>query len=89
MRQTLPIDAGTLWELFKGAPPFHPRPTTFPVVPGVLQVCEVALEGNLLGGSKEVQFLSSGVETTGQQVSTGGNNASDNSWSPTTGDYFD
>ena len=59
------------------------------VVPGVLQVCEVMLEENLLGGSKEVQFLSSGVETTGQQVSTGGNTASDNSWSVTTGDYFD
>ena len=38
------------------------------VVPGVLQVCEVALEGNLLGASQAVQY--SNIETTGHQVST-------------------
>lgn len=38
------------------------------VVPGVLQVCEVMLEENLLGASQAVQY--STVETTGQRIST-------------------
>ena len=38
------------------------------VVPGVLQVCEVMLEANLLAGSNEVMAPPSAIETTGQQV---------------------
>ncbi len=57
------------------------------VVPGVLQVCEVMLERDLLGLSHAVQ--ASSVETTGHQVVTGANDATD-TWSTTTsGDYFD
>ena len=37
------------------------------VVPGVLQVCEVALEGNLLGASQEF-MQNSAIETTGHQI---------------------
>jgi hypothetical protein len=40
------------------------------VSPRVLQTCGVALELNLLGASKEVKFMTNGIETTGQEVST-------------------
>ena len=40
------------------------------VSPRVLETCGVALELNLLAASKEVMFLSNGIETTGHEVST-------------------
>ena len=81
-------NAGTLWELFIGAPAFRPRPTAFPVVPGVLQVWEVLLERDLLGLSKEVR--TSSIRTTGQELEANTNHETD-LWSITTdgGDQFD
>lgn len=56
------------------------------VVPGVLQVCEVLLEVDLLGLSHAVQ--TSSVETTGQQVKT--ESHENDVWSTTTaGTDFD
>ena len=57
------------------------------VVPRVLQVCQVALEVDLLGASKEVR--TSSVRTTGQEVET--KNHESDIWSITTdsGDLFD
>ena len=58
------------------------------VVPGVLQVCEVLLERDLLGASKAATFSS--VRTTGQELETNTSHESD-PWSITTnvGDQFD
>lgn len=60
------------------------------ISPRVLETCEVALELNLLGESREVQFMSSGIETKGHEVVTGGNTVGA-TWSDGTaqGDYFD
>ena len=58
------------------------------VVPGVLQVCEVMLEVDLLGLSKEVR--TSSIRTTGQELEANTSHESD-PWSITTnvGDQFD
>ena len=61
----MPIDAGTMWELFKGDLPFGCRKMAFFMVPRVLQICEVILERDLLGMSGyEIQ----GVKTTSQET---------------------
>lgn len=56
------------------------------VSPRVLQTWEVELELNLLGASKEVKFLTNGIETTGHQISTDNSHDADD-WTVVGSDF--